>query len=36
MTRRSSYAGRPKIWVKRCEHWIAPVDGAAQFKENRL
>ena len=24
-----------EIWVKRRESWIRPVDGAAQFEENR-
>jgi hypothetical protein len=24
-----------EVWVKRREHWIAPVDGASQHVENR-
>ena len=24
-----------EIWIKRRESWVAPVDGAAQFDENR-
>jgi hypothetical protein len=24
-----------EVWVKRREHWLPPVEGAAQFTENR-
>jgi hypothetical protein len=24
-----------EVWVKRREHWISPVEGAAQYDENR-